>query len=62
MLFRSRNADYITPKRLASATNSSEKIATKYLDSLVVNNELEISSNETELIYKKTGLLEKLYK
>jgi hypothetical protein len=42
----------MTIKRLASATGASEKAASEFLNDMVRNNELVVSSNESELIYR----------
>jgi len=43
----------LTAKRLASATGTSEKTAAEYLGNLFKQNELSVTSSETELVYRR---------
>jgi hypothetical protein len=47
-----RTSEIMTIKRLASATGTTEKIASDYLNKMVRENELVVSTNDSELIYQ----------
>ena len=47
-----RTSEKMTIKRLASATGTTEKIASEFLNKMVRDNELLVSTNDSEMIYQ----------
>jgi hypothetical protein len=50
-----RTSEIMTVKRLASATGTTEKVASDFLNKMVRDNELIVSTNESELVYQLPG-------